>query len=41
LPENLPNFFKPVINVLVDGVDYSLFTAEFNILSDLRGKADT
>ena len=36
-----PNFFKPVINVLVNGVDYSLFIAEFSVLSDLHGKADT
>ena len=36
-----PNFFKPLINVLVNGVDYSLFIAEFSALSDLRGKADT
>jgi len=41
LAENLPNFFKPVINALVNGVDYSFFTAEFTVLSDLRGKADT
>jgi hypothetical protein len=41
LAENFPNFFKPVINVLVNGVDYSLFTAAFTVLSDLRGKADT
>ncbi len=36
-----PNFFKPVINVLMNGVDHSLFVAEFSVLSDLRGKADT
>jgi len=41
LPENLPNFFKPVIIVLINGIDYSLFTAEFTVLSDLRGKTDT
>ena len=41
MAENIPNFFKPLINVPVNGVDYSLFTAEFSILSDLRGKADT
>jgi hypothetical protein len=41
LAENLPNFFKPVINVLVNGVDYCLFTAAFTVLSDLRAKADT
>ena len=41
MAENIPNFFKPVINVLVNGVDYSLFTAEFSVLSDMRGKADT
>ena len=41
MPENLPNFFKPVINVLVNSADYSLFTAEFTVLSDLRGKSDT
>jgi hypothetical protein len=41
LAENLPNFFKPVINVLINGVDYSHFTAGFSALSDLRGKADT
>ena len=41
MAENLPNFFKPLINVLVKGIDYSLFTAEFSVISDLRGKADT
>ena len=41
MAENIPNFFKPVINVLVNGVDYSLLTAEFSVLSDLWGKADT
>ena len=39
--DSIPNFFKPVINVLVNGADYSLVTAEFTVYSDLRGKADT
>ena len=41
MAEDIPNFFKPVINVLMNGVDYSLFTAEFSVISNLRGKADT
>ena len=45
MAENIPNplysGFKPEINILVNGVDYSLFTAEFSVLSDLRCKADT
>ena len=41
MAEVIPNFFKPVINVLVNGVDQGAFTAEFSALSDLRGKADT
>ena len=41
MAENIPNFYKPVINVLVNGVDQSLFVAEFSVISDLRGKADT
>ncbi len=41
MAENIPNFFKPVIKALVNEVDYSPFTAEFSVISDLRGKADT
>ncbi len=41
MAESIPNFFKPVINVLINGIDYSLVTAEFTVYSDLRGKADT
>jgi len=41
MTNTIPNFFKPVINVAVNGVDYSLATAEFTVNSDLRGKADS
>ncbi|MBC8204967.1 MAG: hypothetical protein H8E87_05600, partial [FCB group bacterium] len=41
MDNNLPNFYKPVINVVSGGIDYSLSIAEFSVLSDLQGKADT
>ena len=40
MAENIPNYFKPVINVSVNGVEQSLATAHYSVDSDLRGKAD-
>ena len=40
MTENVLNYFKPVINVSVNGVDQSLATAQFSVDSDLRVKAD-
>ena len=41
MAENIPNYFKPVINVSVNGVEQSQATSEFTVNSDLRGKADS
>ena len=39
--QNTPNFFKPIINLRINFLDFSLFVAEFSVDSGLRGKADT
>ena len=41
MPENIPNFFKPIINLRINNSDFSYSAAEFSVISDLRGKADT
>ena len=41
MAENIPNFFKPIINLRINDSDFSLSLAEFSVNSDLRGKADT
>ena len=41
MAENIPNYFKPVIKVSVNGVEQSLATAQFSVDSDLRGKAES
>ena len=41
MAENIPNFFKPLIKVVVNGTDHSLAVARFVVDSGLRKKADS
>ena len=41
MAENTQNFFKPVIKVLINGLDQSLAVARFAVDSGLRNKADS
>ena len=41
MAENIFNFFKPVIKVLINGLDQSLAVARFSVDSGLRNKADS